>query len=79
MNVIVALCPEQIVALDAIVTVGGGRTVMVIVPVAGALHPGVPDVATPTNVKVVVAVKFCVIVAIPAALSVMVWLPLPLL
>lgn len=79
MNVIVALCPEQTVALDAMVTVGGGKTVMVIVPVAGALHPGVPEVATLTNVKVVVDVKFCVIVAVPAALRVMVWLPLPLL
>ena len=78
-KVTVALCPEQTVALEAMVTVGGGKTVMVIEPVAGALQPGVPDVATLTNVNVVVDVKLWVIVAVPAALSVMVWLPLPLL
>lgn len=60
-------------------TVGGGVTVIVTEPVAGALQLGVPEVATLTSVKVVVEVKFCVIVAVPAAFSVMVWLPLPLL
>lgn len=78
-NVIVALPPEQTEALDAIATVGGGKTVMITDPLAGALHPGVPDVATLTSVKVVVDVKFCAIVPVPAASKTMVWLPLPLL
>ena len=78
-NVTVALWPEQTVALAEMVTVGGGTTVIVTDPVTGALQLGVPEVATLTKVKVVVAVKFWVIVAVPAALSVMVWLPLPLL
>ena len=71
-NVTVALCPEQMVALDAIVTVGGGTTVMVMLPVAGALQLGVPEVATLTKVKVVVDVKVWVIVAVPAAFRTMV-------
>lgn len=79
MKVIVALPPEQMVASAAMATVGGGKTVIVTEPLAGALHPGVPEVATLTSVNVVVAVKFWVRVAVPAASKTMVWLPLPLL
>ena len=78
-SVTVAFPPEQIVVLEAIVTVGGGTTVIVTLPFAGALQLGVPDVAILTKVKVVVAVNVCVMVAVPATLSVIVWLPLPLL
>jgi hypothetical protein len=55
-KVTVALCPEQMVVLAAIVTVGGGIMVMVTVPVIGWLHPGVPLLATLTRLKTVVAV-----------------------
>ena len=67
--------PEQTVVLDAIVTVGGGTTVIVIVPVAGTLQPGVPVVATLTSVYVVVDVKVPVIVAVPELFKTTVWLP----
>jgi hypothetical protein len=46
----VALSPEQIVTLADIETVGGGKTVIVMVPAAGAVQPGAPDVATLTKV-----------------------------
>jgi hypothetical protein len=49
-NVTVAVPPEQIVALADIATVGGGTTVMVIVPVTGRVQTGVPDVAMLTSV-----------------------------
>jgi hypothetical protein len=49
-KVTVALPPEQTLALALIETVGGGVTVIVIVPVAGAVHPGEPVVATLTKV-----------------------------
>lgn len=78
-KVTVALCPEQIVALDAMVTVGGGTTVIVMLPVTGAVQLGVPVVVILISVKVVVDVKFCVMVAVPAAFKTIVWLPLPLL
>jgi hypothetical protein len=55
-KVTVALPPEQTVVLEAIVTVGGGITVMVTVPLAGWLQLGVPDVAMLTNVNTVVDV-----------------------
>ena len=48
-NVTVALCPEQTVAFDAMVTVGGGTTVMVMLPVAGAVQLGVPADVTLTK------------------------------
>ena len=78
-KVTVALCPEQTVALEAMVTVGGGTTVMVMLPVAGAVQTGVPADVTLTRLYVVVAVKLAVIVAVPAALSTMVWLAPPVL
>lgn len=78
-KVIVAFCPEQIVTLPDTEAVGGGNTVMVTEPVAGALQLGVPDVAMPTSVKVVLAVYVPVMVAVPAAFRTIVWLPLPLL
>lgn len=78
-KVIVAFCPEQIVTFPEMAAVGGGNTVMVTEPVAGALQLGVPDVAMPTSVKVVLAVYVPVMVAVPAAFKTMVWLPLPLL
>jgi hypothetical protein len=49
-KVTVALPPEQILAFAAMVAVGGGTTVMVMVPVTGWLQLGVPDVATLTKV-----------------------------
>jgi hypothetical protein len=49
-NVTVALPPEQTLTFALIETVGGGVTVIVIVPVAGAVHPGEPVVATLTKV-----------------------------
>ena len=58
-----------------ITTAGGGITVMVIVPFAGAMHAGVPDVATPTNVYVVVLVNADVIDALPEPSSTMFWVP----
>lgn len=78
-KVTVAFCPEQIVVLAAMVTVGGGITVMVTVPVAGWLHPGVPVLVTLTRLKVVVAVYVLVTVAVPAASSTMVWFEPPLM
>jgi hypothetical protein len=74
-NVTVAVPPEQTVALAEIVAVGGGTTVIVIVPVAGAVQLGVPDVATLTNVYVVVVVNVPVTVAVPDAFRTTVWLP----
>jgi hypothetical protein len=49
-KVTVALPPVQTVALSLIDTVGGGTTVIVTEPVAGAGQLGVPDVATLTKV-----------------------------
>ena len=49
-KVIVALAPEQTVALADIAAVGGGITVIVIVPATGCVQLGVPDVAMLTNV-----------------------------
>lgn len=74
-NVTVALPPEQTVALALMPAVGNGATVMVIVPVAGAEQPGVPEVATLTSVYVVSVVNVPVIVAVPAASRTIVWLP----
>jgi hypothetical protein len=54
-KVIVALCPAQIVWLEAMVTVGGGTTVIVTVPVMFCEQLGVPDEATLTSAKTVVA------------------------
>jgi hypothetical protein len=48
---------------------------MVMVPVCGWLHNGVPDVAALTSVKVVVALYVFVIVAVPDAFRTIVWLP----
>ena len=71
-NVIVAGPPEQTVALAAMATIGGGMTVIVIVPDAGNEQLGVPAVATLTNVYVVVDVYVAVIVAVPDPFKTMV-------
>jgi hypothetical protein len=55
-KVTVAVPPEHIVAFEAIVTVGGGITVIVTVPTAGWVQLGVPEVKTLTNVNTVVDV-----------------------
>ena len=55
-KVTVALSPEQIVTFEAIVTTGKGKTVITKLPVCNWLQLGVPDVATLTKLKVVVAV-----------------------
>lgn len=71
-KVTVALPPEQTVAFAAIVTVGGGKTVITTVPLAGKVQEGVPEVATLTKVYVVVAVKLFVMVAVPEPFKTMV-------
>jgi hypothetical protein len=63
--------------LPEIATVGGGITVITTEPLCGWLQPGVPVVATLTRVKVVVEVNVLVRVALPEALSIMVWFPAP--
>jgi hypothetical protein len=74
-NVIVAVPPEQTVALAEMVTFGGGITVIVTVPVIGWLQLGVPADATLTSVKVVVAVYVPVTAAVPEPFKTTVWLP----
>lgn len=54
-KVTVAGCPEQMVWFEAMVTVGGGITVITTDPVAGPLQLGVPEDMMLTNVIVVVA------------------------
>jgi hypothetical protein len=49
-KVTVAFPPGQIVTLADIETVGGGTTVMVIVPVTGRVQAGAPAVVMLTNV-----------------------------
>ena len=49
-KVTVALCPVQMVVLDAIETTGGGTIVIVALPDAGAAHAGLPEVVAPVTV-----------------------------
>lgn len=75
LNVTVAEPPEQMVAFAAIVAVGGGKTVMVIIPETGCVQLGVPEVVILTKVKIVVVAKVFVIVAVPEAFKVTVCVP----
>jgi hypothetical protein len=72
-KVTVALCPEQIVWFEAIVTVGDGITVITTIPVCGCVQPGSPVEVALTSAKVVVVVNEFVTEAVPVASSVMVW------
>lgn len=78
-KVTVADWPEHIVALAEIVSVGGGMTVITTEPATGCEQLGVPLEETDTKAKVVVAVYVLVTVAVPEALSTMVWSGPPLI
>ena len=68
-----ALFPEQIVTLDAIVATGKGNTVIVTEPETVWLQLGVPAEATLTSVITVFAAYVLVSVAVPEPFSNMVW------
>ena len=73
-NVIVAVCSEQIVVLPvmAIEAVGNAKTVITTVPLTGCVQIA-PVNVTLTKVKVVVTVYVFVMVAVPEAFNTMVW------
>lgn len=78
-NVTVAGCPEQMVALPLMEAVGAGSTVMVEFPVSGREQVGVPEVATLIRLMVVFAAYVPVSVAVPDAFKVMVCAGPPLM
>ena len=78
-NVTVADPFGQTVVLLAIATVGGGITVITIDPVNGRVQAGEPDETILIRLKVVVAVKVFVIVAVPDPFKTTVWLAPPLM
>ena len=76
----VALSPEHnAVGLTATLAVGNGKTVKVILLVCGFTQLGVPELATLTIVMVVLVVYVPVMVAVPPAFKVTVWLAPPLI
>ncbi len=78
MNVALLLA-QILVGLTATLAVGNGKTVKVILLVCGFTQLGVPELATLTIVIVVLVVYVPVMVAVPPAFKVSVWLAPPLI
>lgn len=74
-KVTVAVPPGQTVVLLATLTVGVGITVIVTVPLSGAVQFGVPEEEILISVNTVVTEKLFVTEAVPDASSAMVCVP----
>jgi hypothetical protein len=70
---------QIVVGLAVTLAVGKGKTVIGMLLVCGLIQLGVPELVTLTILIVPVVVGLTTIVAVPAALSVIVWLVPPLM